>query len=59
MLTISPILTLFTVGMLPLSIGLSAFIASRSQKFVRQPNILGELNGHVEESFRPYHHKGL
>ena len=52
MLTISPILTLFTVGMLPLSIGLSAFIASRSQKFfVRQQNILGELNGHVEESF--------
>ncbi len=52
MLTISPILTLFTVGMLPLSGGLSAFIASRSQKFfVRQQNILGELNGQVEETF--------
>ncbi|HBG01380.1 MAG TPA: ABC transporter [Firmicutes bacterium] len=52
MLLISPILSLLTVGMLPLSIGISAFIASRSQKFfVRQQNILGELNGHVEESF--------
>ncbi len=52
MLTISPILTLFTIGMLPVSVGISAFVASRSQKFfVRQQNILGELNGHVEETF--------
>ncbi|HBN96275.1 MAG TPA: ABC transporter [Firmicutes bacterium] len=52
MLTISPILTLLTAGMLPLSAGISAFIASRSQKFfVRQQNILGQLNGHVEETF--------
>ncbi len=52
MLTISPMLTLLTVGMLPVSAGISAFIASRSQKFfVRQQNILGQLNGHVEETF--------
>lgn len=52
MLTISPLLTLLTAGMLPLSAGISAFIASRSQKFfVRQQNILGKLNGHVEETF--------
>ncbi len=52
MLIISPVLTLATVGMLPLSAGISAFIASRSQKFfVKQQNILGELNGHVEETF--------
>ncbi len=52
MLSISPILTLFTIGMLPVSVGISVFIASRSQKFfVRQQNILGELNGHVEEVF--------
>jgi len=51
MLTISPILTLLTAVMLPLSAGISAFIASRSQKyFVKQQNILGELNGHVEET---------
>lgn len=50
MLTISPIMTLITVGMLPLSILISVFIASRSQKFfIRQQKILGELNGHVEE----------
>ena len=52
MLTISPTLTLLTAGMLPLSAGISAFVASRSQKFfVRQQNILGELNGHIEETF--------
>jgi ATP-binding cassette subfamily B multidrug efflux pump len=52
MLTISPLLTLLTAAMLPLSMGISAFIASRSQKFfVRQQNILGDLNGHVEETF--------
>jgi ATP-binding cassette subfamily B protein len=52
MLSISPVLTLLTMGMLPLSAGLSVFIASRSQKyFVRHQRILGELNGHVEEAF--------
>lgn len=52
MLTISPIMTLFTIGMLPVSAVISFFIASRSQKFfVRQQNILGDLNGHVEEIF--------
>lgn len=52
MLSISPLLTLFTIGMLPLSALISAFVASRSQKFfIRQQNILGELNGHVEEIF--------
>lgn len=50
MLTISPIMTLITVGMLPLSIVISIFVASRSQKFfVYQQKNLGELNGHVEE----------
>lgn len=52
MLTISPILTLITLGMLPISIFISVFIASRSQKFfIRQQKILGDLNGHVEEIF--------
>lgn len=52
MLTISPTLTLITVGMLPISIFISVFIAKRSQKFfVKQQRILGELNGHVEEIF--------
>ncbi|WP_461371676.1 ABC transporter ATP-binding protein [Candidatus Darwinibacter acetoxidans] len=52
MLSISPGLTLLTMGMLPFSIGISVLIASRSQKFfIRQQSILGELNGHVEEVF--------
>lgn len=52
MLTISFSLTLVTLAMLPLSLGISVFIASRSQKFfVRQQRILGELNGHVEEIY--------
>lgn len=52
MLTISPVLTLLTAGMLPLSAGISAFIAARSQKyFVKQQGVLGRLNGHVEETF--------
>lgn len=52
MLTISPVLTLLTAGMLPLSAGISAFIARRSQKyFVKQQGVLGRLNGHVEETF--------
>ena len=52
MLSISPMLTLITMGMLPLSILISTFIAKRSQQyFMRQQNILGQLNGHVEEAF--------
>jgi ATP-binding cassette subfamily B multidrug efflux pump len=52
MLTISPILTLFTLIMVPLSAGISIFVAKRSQKyFVRQQTIIGELNGQVEEAF--------
>jgi len=52
MLTISPVLTLLTLGMLPLSIAISTVIAKRSQQyFMRQQNILGQLNGHVEEVY--------
>ena len=52
MLSISPVLTLLTMGMLPLSVLISTLIAGRSQKyFMRQQNILGDLNGHVEEVF--------
>ncbi|NLJ73404.1 MAG: ABC transporter ATP-binding protein [Firmicutes bacterium] len=52
MLTISPIMTLITLGMLPLSLIISIFAASKSQKyFAGQQRILGELNGHVEEMY--------
>src|SRR5690554_2985212 len=52
MLTISPIMTLITMGMLPISALVSIFVAKRSQKFfAQQQRILGDLNGHVEEMF--------
>ena len=52
MLTINPILTLITVLTLPLSILATSVIAKQSQKYFRnQQKILGQLNGHIEESF--------
>ena len=52
MLTISPLLTLITVGVLPLSMLVTRIIAPRSQKhFTNQWKSLGELNGHVEEMY--------
>jgi len=52
MLSISWILTIVAVVILPISFGLILFITKRSQKeFVRQQKELGELNGHIEEMY--------
>ncbi|MGE5560285.1 MAG: ABC transporter ATP-binding protein [Chloroflexota bacterium] len=52
MLTISPLLTLVTLIILPLAGIITAQIAKRSQKyFAGQQKSLGELNGHVEEMY--------
>jgi ATP-binding cassette, subfamily B, multidrug efflux pump len=52
MLTISPLLTLITIVVLPLSFIVTRVIAPRSQKhFAAQWKHLGELNGHVEEMY--------
>lgn len=52
MLTISPLLTLVTVVILPLSVIAIRSIASRSQKYFKaQQRVLGNLNGHVEEMY--------
>ena len=52
MLTISPLLTLITIVVLPLSFVVTRVIAPRSQKhFAEQWKHLGELNGHVEEMY--------
>ncbi|TJX68109.1 ABC transporter ATP-binding protein [Soehngenia saccharolytica] len=52
MLIISPMLTLITLVTIPLSILITKNIAKRSQVyFSKQANALGELNGHVEESY--------
>ena len=52
MITISPLLTLIVVGVLPVSILITRVVAPRSQKhFKEQWKSLGELNGHVEEMY--------
>jgi len=55
MITINPLLTLFTILTLPLSILATSFIAKQSQKqFRNQQKLLGEINSHIEESFSGY-----
>lgn len=52
MLTISWVLTVVTIIILPLSIFIIRFITKRSQKyFVNQQNGLGLINGHIEEMY--------
>ncbi|MFU0824615.1 ABC transporter ATP-binding protein [Clostridium sp.] len=52
MLTISPLLTLVTFITLPLSVLVTTGVAKKSQKYFKsQQQILGELNGHVEEMY--------
>lgn len=50
MLYYSPIMTLVAMVAIPLSLGVSTFVAKRARKyFVKQQKTLGNLNGHVEE----------
>ena len=52
MLLISPLLSLIAFTSLLLSLFIASFIAKRSQKyFMGQQNILGQLNGYVEEFY--------
>lgn len=52
MLSISWQLTLVALVTIPLSFVLIALIAKRSQRyFVQQQNMLGQINGHVEEMY--------
>ena len=52
MLSISPIMTLITVIILPLSLLLMGLVISKSQKyFITQQSTLGDVNGQVEEAF--------
>ncbi|MDR1117238.1 MAG: ABC transporter ATP-binding protein/permease [Oscillospiraceae bacterium] len=52
MLTISPILTLITLLLVPLYLLVTFIIAPRSQRyFVAQQAALGDINGHIEEMF--------
>jgi ATP-binding cassette, subfamily B, multidrug efflux pump len=52
MLTINWILTVVVLLTIPLSLGVTALIAGRAQRyFGNQQRALGELNGHVEETY--------
>ncbi|BAD41000.1 ABC transporter ATP-binding protein [Symbiobacterium thermophilum] len=52
MLSISPVLTLVTLVSLPLSLLVTVGVARRSQGYFKaQQKALGELNGHVEETY--------
>lgn len=52
MLSISPLMTLIALLILPLSIGLISVIMQRSQKYFRgQQEYLGNVNGQVEEVY--------
>ena len=52
MLSISPLMTLITVVILPVSVGLVAVIVKRSQKyFYAQQKYLGKIDGQIEETF--------
>jgi ATP-binding cassette subfamily B multidrug efflux pump len=52
MLTISPLLTLITLTVIPFALLVTMFVIKHSQKqFEIQWDSTGELNGHVEESY--------
>jgi ATP-binding cassette subfamily B protein len=52
MLTISWIMTLVALVIIPLSVGLAGIVVKSSQRqFVRQQRYLGAVNGHVEEMY--------
>ncbi len=51
MLSISPLMTLIALVILPVSLGLVLLVVRFSQKyFTEQQRMLGEINGHVEET---------
>ena len=52
MLTISPLLTLITLIILPVSVLFLTIVVKKSQRFFKQQqNMLGAINGQVEETF--------
>ena len=52
MLTISPLLTLVTVIIVPIAVFMMSFIMKHSQKFfLAQQNYLGDINGTIEETY--------
>ncbi len=61
MLTISWLMTLVAIVILPVSFGLIGAVIRASQKYFKQQQVyLGHVDGHVEEMYGgPYRHQGL
>lgn len=52
MLSISWVLTIASILIIPLSMGLMVFVMTRSQKYFKeQQDFIGHVNGHVEEMY--------
>lgn len=52
MLSISPLMTLIALIILPISAGLVSFVVKKSQRFFKtQQEYLGKINGQVEETY--------
>jgi ATP-binding cassette subfamily B protein len=56
MLTISPLLALIALAVIPLSVVITGWIGKRAQKlFIAQWKHTGALNAHIEEAFSGHH----
>jgi ATP-binding cassette subfamily B multidrug efflux pump len=56
MLTISPLLAIIALAVIPLSVTITRLIGKRSQKlFIAQWRQTGALNAHIEEAFTGHH----
>ena len=52
MLSISPMMTLVALLLLPLSaVGIMVIVKNSQKYFIRQQNLLGDVNGQIEENF--------
>lgn len=52
MLSISPLMTLIAIVILPISVALISFVIKRSQKYFKtQQEYLGHINGQIEETY--------
>lgn len=52
MLSISPLMTIIAIVMLPISVGLVSFVVKKSQSYFKtQQEYLGHINGQIEETY--------
>ena len=53
MLSISPLMTIIAIVILPISVGLVSFVVKKSQSYFKtQQEYLGHINGQIEETYR-------